>query len=60
MKRLYAVKLPSCELTISRGPAIAGVEGFLAPKRCQILCPLCESRATVRPPKVLTYRIPLQ
>ena len=43
---------------LTSGPAlylgVEGVEGFFAPKRCQILCPLWESRATVRPPKVFT------
>ena len=36
------------------GPAIAGVDGFLPPRRSQILCPLWESSATVLPPNELT------
>src|SRR5215212_4285077 len=60
LKRLYAVTVPSCDVTISRGPAIAGVDGFRPPRRCQISSPLYELSATVFPANVFTYRIPLQ
>ena len=53
--RSSAVTEPSVEETISRSPAIAGVDGFgPVPARDQSTLPVSASIATVRPPNVLT------
>jgi hypothetical protein len=47
--------VPAWELTISRSPAIAGVDGFLpGRRRRQRTRPLCESSAKVTPAKLFT------
>ncbi len=59
--RSKAVTVPSVELTIRRGPAIAGVDGFgPRPCRTQITRPVRASMAYVRPLNVFTYSVPSQ
>ena len=59
--RLSPVTVPSCELTTSRGPAIAGDEAMrLAILRLHTMSPVSASIANVIPFALLTYRVPSQ
>ena len=59
--RSKAVTVPPCELTISRGPAIAGVDAVKpGARRDQMIFPVAALIATVRPCSRFTYRKPSQ